>query len=1755
MLQEQELRAPTLTEYKVPQQHGAARLRISLLLGAGLTVIFALLEAGFLLLFNPFHILGDGTGRFSSLLGLPLHVSVVLLVLLLQFLLFTLLAFLLVKPGAFILYLRQVRGAQEPYERAYTPLEMSVNTRRVLAADEQDGVASRVSTQEEQASLLDLLQREDTHQLIPGASGSGKTMALRVYQYRAAQQPLDRILKRKRIPIYMPLELYSLYLKSVAGPIDEEAGDTAYEAQGTLLNFLYASELPGMRLLRPYLFQLSQQGRLLLLCDGLDEVDGDYLSQVCQELVGMARNGANRLVITCRMVDYRGQRELVRLVDDGDAERIVLYPLESEQIAGFIENYVAKQGKQWRHTAGQIMQVIERSRLRYHCSNPMLLVTLLSVIDTIGVERGKQIDTRGRLLREAVRQRIVNEQRQPTWKGEAPREQEVVRFLSEVACAARWADGSYAIQLPISTPAAGKATRPNFAELAEGLQSWLDEHPAMGPFTARESGSLLHDDMAQLLQFALNTELISLSADNVLSFCHELIAEYFVAFFLTTDKKQAVDQAFREELLARVEAWCGPVALWAGLQDDPLALAERFDALGRAAPEYALQALVLTLICIGVQLPPPQAEARRAVQLPPGVEESLSIAVRDQATCQELARIFTRCAEEGGQEIYYALLPLVMVDGFDNLLLRLDRRIVPDLLFTYLQDAVDNAAYEAQVKRLVRALARLGGNGVERAARLSQPGAERSIRLRAAAINILGGTNDARAVGPLISRLDDAEPFIVDRSVYALLRLGPELALNAVLQELARPGTTLVAGRVHRACLIILERFLAEPQRGMTPPQCQRALDTIVPVLTTNYQPEVQQQAIQILVRQFGGRGETNVRVHSERQIIEALVQHLSSQNEVAVRNSMYTLQSIGTPATPFLLPLLDQSSDLVRTRVVEIFKTVHDLRALPRLLLLVGDPAPSVQQQVAQVLHLYASESAPGLINLVLSEADDVVAERAAQILSSIGEPAVEPISAVLANSAPERMRLLVQVLEQIHDERSLPALIALLQTPQLETLLAMAVVQALSQFLDPRVVPPLVAALSSTNPILYEEAINALSQLGSIAFDELVAALDVHQPSPVTQRVQRALLGMMPFPGEQLIQALEQASEPQAQQILAIFKQQGIEAAQVLVGHLQDKNESVRTYVVQTLNDMPGPVVVPALLDVLDQAAVRTIVNSILLQYPEAALSPLVELLGEQERGDAAAALLPRFGRGILRPLVSGLDDQRVAACERAQRILIALVRQSGEEEEVLREVVRLFNPPLPVRASEALLSILTNELADISMPALLEGLEDAYLVEDVATAFTLLSRKPGMQERVLTILIEQLPIDERRRGAETALVRIGAPAVPRVGALITAPDASLAAAAKQILRDIGVPALPFIWNAHSDKNNPARRAAALEVFHRMPTDVIKDELVALLISNRPEDIAMAVSLLLDRIDDESQQFYADRIMVPELISYVQTHGVEETNLRVIALLLLLGEHAIADHLVQSLEENTQHRQQLTYIPLLLGAETQDALLAVFNDPDAPSELRAELGALLGMMVAPAEVVEAAQSLSTYGLSANSQDVLFPDQMAIALRALGGLLAGGHWNADTLHRLREDSKEGSATHELYSVLLGWRYEPQLRKFATELQAQKDTYKKELLALSTRIVAEQNRAITLEDELEKAKREHGFSSDELDKTKREQDALRMGADKLTKEKLALRSSMDQAVKEKNAANARLNQVLQERDALQEKYQNLIKQINQADAR
>ena len=233
------------------------------------------------------------------------------------------------------------------------------------------------------------------------------------------------------------------------------------------------------------------------------------------------------------------------------------------------------------------------------------------------------------------------------------------------------------------------------------------------------------------------------------------------------------------------------------------------------------------------------------------------------------------------------------------------------------------------------------------------------------------------------------------------------------------------------------------------------------------------------------------------------------------------------------------------------------------------------------------------------------------------------------------------------------------------------------------------------------------------------------------------------------------------------------------------------------------------------------------------------------------------------MLRPLVAGLNDQRASARELAQQVIISLVRQrqGAQQQEVLLGVVHLFHPILPPYAREALLDLLTATLVDVSMPALLDSLDDARLIEDVAEAFVRLTRKSELQDAVLDHLIDALFMEEQRQGAEIALIRNGGLAVSRVGELIVNPNASVARSAQFILGEIGIPALSFIWTAQSDRSNLARREAAMAVFRHMPPEVIKDELVTLLVGEDRDDIAMAVSLLLARVHEEAKLDYQEQ------------------------------------------------------------------------------------------------------------------------------------------------------------------------------------------------------------------------------------------------------------------------------------------------------
>lgn len=1777
MMEEQQPVTPADTTRDSTYRHtdsrvASSRILHNMIIGVSIALLLICIET-LLWIFNPFHLLGGGVAHsFSALLAIPAHTPLLLLIPLVELIGICILVWVSDKPLALLAYQRDVLQAMEQYRKLYTPLPSLPNLYETAVAYYSDASDSTESELRQNILILELVQRQEVHQLILGEPGSGKTTLLYAWEYMALQDRWAFVRNRNKLPIYVPMTDYSVFLKVDQTERQQRSthlqnGSVPLADSGSLLDYLLTSELAGMRHLRPFLQQLIRQGRVLFLCDDLNEIDNNDLPTCSSELAWLMGQTANQVVMACREGDYREQPQLVELVDEFSVALALIYPLNQGQVRSFVERYIEESDKHKRHTAGQIMELVDRSRLRYFCTNPMMLFVLLEIIDEMGVARGKQNDTRGYLLREYVAQLMRQEREQPEWSNEALAEKDVILLLGEIATAARLAKIPNAISLNGS---GGKNRGTSVAgELANGLQSWLNEHPALQPFAGDDSLNSLHkqysaEKLAQLLEFAQDAGLVVISHTGVLSFRHELIAEYFVAEYLlaTIGSRFIAEPALlppplMNAVFGDIGRWCGCVAIWAGLLNDPMELAQPFASLylqnvemtAGAESTHSLEALALSLVCAGVAWIPVQAGKAHVVVLPFGVQETLTTSIQNAQARVQLARLMTLCAEEGAREIY-AALPLLVAAGMEDLLILLNKTVVTELLFKLLSDTVDDIAYEALDKRLIRVLGRFGAVVVDQAAELSQPAAQRSDRLRSAAINILGATRDERAVEPLLAGLGDANPFIVDRTVHGLIRLGPERTLSEnalphVLAELQNPTPT-----VGIAILRVLERFLDEQNSAYQVPGLskQRILEAILSLLNFHYEGpgtrDLTLKATEILVRQSQIAGEdAEAQVITPNYALELLIQNLSSTEDTMVRDVMRMLQEIGPAATtPLIEQLSSQSSETVRMRVIEVLGRLRDRRALPHLLRLLTDPGVMVQQQLALALRALAPESIPGLIDTILHNDSEAVATRAQQILGEIGEEAVGPVLHALVPIVPGRTHLLVHVLEQAHDYSTVPALIDLLEKSQQEQTLALAVIHALGQFPDKQVVLPLLSALRSPTALIYEGAVNALSQLGEMALDELVAALDRKEKTPITSRVQRALLGMRDFPGEQLLDALAHGSDTLAQQILDVFVAKGADAAQVLVAHLLDENTRVRDYVRYALSRMSGQEAVPALLEELNQSeARREVAAEFLLKKPREAIPPLVGLLSEPERGEVAASILLAFGPIMLPSLVSGLDDLSSMAQEHAQQILVALVRESPP---VLPRVVQLFNPSLPYRAREALLDVLTNELADISIPPLLAGLEDAHLVGDVSEALLrFVSRHDEQSELVLKELLSSLRKDEQRHGAEIALINIGEQAVPEVGKLITDTDKPVAQAAQDILCSIGTPAFPFIWAAYSDISNPARREAARDIFRKMPTMVIKDELVELLASNEPDHITMALTLLLERIHDEAAQPHTDQEMIPALLEHVQMHGDEVSSLRIISLLLLLGWNTIIEYMAQVLYDFPNHSERLVHAFLLLGEEAQEVLLDMLHNASTPSRLRGEVASVLGMLAEYEDVDEYARTLGEYGLWAgrtiNRTGILQPEQLAISLRALGGLLAGGHWDIARLQELQRASKEGSAARELYDVLLGWRNRPRITMLENDLKTEREEHETNIRDLTRQILMQQVHVQELEQALEEARHEHSMRVEELNQIVQEKQELHEGLQQVTQDRQILRDNLDEVRRQNAILSNNLHQLSAQRDALE----------------
>jgi hypothetical protein len=582
-------------------------------------------------------------------------------------------------------YIRAMQAEQAKNSRIYTSLS-------VLSDVYKTSLVSRTDPTHTPQDLQEVLQQHDGHLLLLGLPGAGKTTALLVCQYNALKLSKDLVHGNERIPVFISMNDYNAFLKDCTWSPEEPLQEPSSGAVGLvppvgLLEYLF--DLGSIHRLRPYLRNWVEHGRILFLCDGLNEIDGSYMPAVCQELTELMQNSRNRIVVTCRELDYTEQEDVLgTLVSDGQAIEKLILPLKPRQVEDFITQHITHgyadgKSEPWTCTAKEVIDLLKNTDLQQECTNPLMLYMLMQTINSIGTEKGKEIDTRGLLLRAFVLQLIRRERERSRGQNFAFSEDDLITFLSQVAWTARRKKYRNALPLDGShTSGSSSRRKRTYQELANILYPMLEDEagltsdetidPALLPGPLASLKIAAPRKIAKMLAFAAKAALIDIDQVNRLHFRHELVAEYFVAEYLYKRDIALgrVTVPFGYELIATVSDWNEPIRIWAGFLPDPMQLAERIGNLECADLDEAYNALTLGMMCIGVKWQLPHATStpvRWEDALPMELGGLLVSFISHEKRRDKLAHTFNRCAQEGGVSVYRPLLLLVRYQGIDEL--------------------------------------------------------------------------------------------------------------------------------------------------------------------------------------------------------------------------------------------------------------------------------------------------------------------------------------------------------------------------------------------------------------------------------------------------------------------------------------------------------------------------------------------------------------------------------------------------------------------------------------------------------------------------------------------------------------------------------------------------------------------------------------------------------------------------------------------------------------------------------------------------------------------------------------------------------------------------------------------------------------------------------------------------------------------------------------------------------------------------------
>ncbi|HEU5370165.1 MAG TPA: hypothetical protein VFU69_16960, partial [Ktedonobacterales bacterium] len=527
--------------------------------------------------------------------------------------------------------------------------------------------------------------------------------------------------------------------------------------------------------------------------------------------------------------------------------------------------------------------------------------------------------------------------------------------------------------------------------------------------------------------------------------------------------------------------------------------------------------------------------------------------------------------------------------------------------------------------------------------------------------------------------------------------------------------------------------------------------------------------------------------------------------------------------------------------------------------------------------------------------------------------------------------------------------------------------------------------------------------------------------------------------------------------QQVMWVFiaKQQEAETVRFLVNCLLENSDDHTFFenIQRTLTEMQPAYTMPYLIEVLGQPhwqVIKPLLRT--CPQPEIVLPLLLTDPADVQRYLLALEVLrEEFHYPTVLPwLMSGLANDQTR--EHTRRLIATMARTY--DGNLLPDIVRLFNPaiaqpeplpgPLPA-VQRTLQALLTTELAENSLPALVLGLAEAPLREGCTDSLVTLAQVPQRQAAVIQAVLQALRNPAQRLGAHQTLVKCGDLAAQPVCDLVRGNDQDLVREARVILAEMGAAAFPSIYQlAHA----PRYHAHAEDIFRLIPIEVIARGLLAYFASRDREKEATAFYVLALGMHDEQSARPGRASLTSALLTQALEHANEDVCLRALSALLFFsnGRRAhLAQQMVSALTQASESQAYTAYLHALslLGPDAADPLGLALQTPQIPENVRLAMIGTLGALTEDEQVAAYVNFLAA-GTSATVNG-----HRARGLRALGGLLAGGHYHEKKLEAIRENLSASSkaqdrAAFEFFEVLLGKRNLPEilrLREIITRQQ------------------------------------------------------------------------------------------------------------------